>query len=393
MLAITSVGCNPPAPNGGGDTGSGTTTEGTTTEGTGTEVTVAEEPVADDSAVGTIAGVIVLDEAYSSPDGTTVTADGDIYLNVLNLTVDADAAVLKIDKDNNVTKVIDLPQHPETKGVYPLGLGLASDGNLYVADNQTFGDSEDKLEHKSRLLRVVMKDGVAEKVETVATGMIAANGVEPYGDAIYVAETILDAEAVPHLSGVYRLPLAELSGETPLAITPVDDPHLVVSFTTSAAPDADPEDWRKDIGANGLSITPTGMMYVCNFGERSILGGQLGEDGMLTGELKVVAEGGAIGSTDGMKYLRDRDLLVVADFWNNAIQIVDPKTGKVTTAMKNANSTGKDGWLDKPSEPIVRDGLIYASNIDLPFNENVQDLPDTLSIIEVDWDAITADAE
>ena len=71
--------------------------------------------------------------------------------------------------------------------VYPLGIAEGADGNVYVADNQTFGSH---TAHKSRLLRVVMKKGKAVRVETVATGFIASNAVEAFGNRIYVTEDL-----------------------------------------------------------------------------------------------------------------------------------------------------------------------------------------------------------
>ncbi len=323
---------------------------------------------------------IVLAEEYSTPDGMVVAPCGTMYLIVLNLEVDAPAAILKVSKENKVTKLVDLPAHPETKGVYPLGIAIGSDGNLYVADNQTFGSHND---HKSRLLRVEMKDGKPGKVETVAEGFIAANAVEPFGDAIYVTETTLENDSTPHTSAIYRLPLDKLNPESPLKLKPNGaDPHMIAKLTTKG------DTWIKDVGANGMTITPEGMLYVCNFGEASILGAKLDKDGKLAGELKKINKGKRIKSTDGMHWIPEKKLLVVADFHGNAIHLVDPATGKVATIAKNKNSTGEKGLLDKPSEPCYRDGVIYASNIDLPLDENVTDRPHTLSIIQVDWDKL-----
>jgi sugar lactone lactonase YvrE len=316
---------------------------------------------------------IVLPEDVSTPDGMTVGSDGKIYLNVLNLQVPAVAAVWTIDENDKPAKLIDLPKHPQTDGVYPLGIAQGSDGNFYVADNQTFGEN---MDHQSRLLRVVMKDGKAVRVETVATGIIAANAVEASGDRLYVSETCLINGAEPHQSGLYMFEIAELSADKPITIEPDGkDKRLVCRFTTQA------EDWRAGVGANGVGICPCGMLFICNFGEASILKAKLGDDGMLATPLMTLVKGDGIGSTDGMRYVHDWKALVVADFFSNAVHLVDAKTGKVKTLLKNANSDGAGGKLDKPSEPCVRGSKIYVSNIDLPYDGNEPDKPDSLTVI------------
>jgi sugar lactone lactonase YvrE len=318
---------------------------------------------------------ICLPEDVSTPDGMTVGRDGRIYLNVLNLQVPAVAAVWTLDADEKLGKLIDLPKHTETGGVYPLGIAQGPDGDLYVADNQTFGG---QTEHKSRLLRVVMDGAQAVRVETVASGFIAANAVESFGQRIYVTETCLVNGAQPHVSGVYGFDLDELRADRPVQLKPDgQDPRLVARFTTTAA------DWRKAVGANGMAISPDGRLFVCNFGEASILTAPLGEDGKLAEPLEVLVKGSGIGSTDGMKYVAQWNKLVVADFFSNAVHLVDAETGKVKTLAQDENSTGADGRLDKPSEPCVRGKTIYASNIDLPYDGNQPDKPDSLTVFRL----------
>jgi hypothetical protein len=75
--------------------------------------------------------------------------------------------------------------------------------------------------------------------------------------------------------------------------------------------------------------------------------------------------------------------LVVADFFSNAVHLVDAVTGEVKTVLQNPNSDGADGKLDKPSEPCVRGTKIYAANIDLPYDGNEVDKPDSVIVIPV----------
>jgi len=50
-----------------------------------------------------------------------------------------------------------IPLHPDTKKALPLGVEMAPDGNLYVAECETFAEA---MEHTSRLFRVNMKDAI-----------------------------------------------------------------------------------------------------------------------------------------------------------------------------------------------------------------------------------------
>lgn len=319
---------------------------------------------------------LVMPQGTSTPDGMVVGKDGKIHLCVLNLDVDAGPAVWTIDADNQFAKLIDLPAHPETGKVFPLGIAQGSDGHFYVADNQTFGG---ETAHKSRLLRVVMEGGKAVRVETVATGFIASNAVEAHMDRLYVTETCLINNAEPHVSGLYKFELSELDASNPVTLQPDgQDPRLLAKFTTTSP------DWRKSVGANGCAITPDGVLYVCNFGEASVLTAPLKADGMLDGELKILVKGQGMGSTDGMKYLADSNKLVIADFFSNAVHVVDAKTGAVTTLAQNPNSTGAEGNLDKPSEPCLRGSTLYVSNIDLPRNGNETDDPHTVVVMPID---------
>ncbi len=335
----------------------------------------AAGPLSDFRVSGSPTALVLPDEV-STPDGMTVGECGTIYLNLLNLQVPAVAAVWTIDADDKLAKLIDLPKHPETGDVLPLGIAQGSDGHLYVADNQSFAGH---AEHKSRLLRIEMKDSKAVSVATVATGFIAANAVEAFEDRIYVTETSLINESTPHVSGIYKFELTELDPANPVKLEPDGaDRRLVARLTTTAA------DWRKDVGANGLAISPGGRLFVCNFGEASVLTALLKEDGNLAKPLTELAKADGMESADGMKYVAEWDKLVVADFFGNAVHLVGAKSGKVKTLARNANSTGAGGKLDKPSEPCVRGATIYVSNIDLPYDGNEVDKPDTITLIPVE---------
>ena len=310
-----------------------------------------------------------LPEKYISPDGMTLGEDNCIYLSMNNASnIDFPSKVLRITENDQLEEVIDLLPHPETGVASPLGITFASDGNLYVSDNQSFATNKPNM---SRLLKISMKNGKAEKCEVVATGLNIANGITTLGNRIYVAETSLNA-GEPHKSGVYRFELSELKTENPVQVNGIGDPHLITILET--------ESTEYKIGANGLAFNSNGELFVCNFGDAEILKLMLDPDGNVISS-EVFAKGKGMLSADGMQIDKE-DNLWIADFIGNAIVKISPE-GAIRIVAKNGQSDGHDGSLDAPSECIRRGDRIYVSNIDLSFGPNVSDSIRTMSIIEL----------
>jgi sugar lactone lactonase YvrE len=313
-----------------------------------------------------------LPEKYNTPDGMVLAPDGNIYLNCLNYNNNVyPAKLLKIDPDDRIREVFTYAPHPETGKAAPLGIDIGPDGNFYVADNQGFYSTD----YKSRLLRVNMKNGRAVGSEVLVTGFIMSNAIVCHGDSVYVTETSLDVAATPMPSGVYRFKFSEFKGK-PIKLLPRRrDEHLVTSFLTFT---------DRGVGANGMAIDSDGTLYVCNFGEASLLKISLDDNGRVTSQ-KVIAQGQGMESTDGIKICPKTGEIYVADFDGNAVHKICPETGKVTTIAKNANNSGGvGGLLDRPSEVCIRGNRLYISNIDLPGDGNVYDKPHTISVIELD---------
>ena len=344
----------------------------------GALLTGCENVAINTPAGGLIKPAIALDlpEKYNTPDGMTMCPKTNhIILSVPNINdPNHPAVLLSISPTDEVTEIVKLPAHPDTKRAVPLGVRVGPDGHIYVSDSQGFVTPE----HKSRLLRVVMKEGKAQKVEVLVTGMVFSNGLAIKGDTVYLCDSQLDPKAYPVPSGVYAFKISELSAAKPYKVKPgLADPHLAITFTTK----------NKDsqVGANGLGFDKEGNMLVCNFGDAQLIQGKMGTGGKVVSQ-KVVAEGQGMLCCDGLSVAPKTGEVYIADFLGNALHKVDLKTGKVTTVAKNGDTDGSGGRLDRPSEPCVRGDRVYVANIDLPLADNTYDKPHTISVVELERD-------
>ena len=322
---------------------------------------------------------VELPEAYNTPDGMTVDPEGNIILACPNFNTNKEgneqpAWLMKITPDDKLEKYFKMPVHPETKKACPLGIGFGSDGNLYVADSQGIGGD---THYKSRLLRVVIEDGKPVRCESVVEGFVLSNAVAGHGDCIYVTETHLEPEPGPGPmeSGVYRFKISELCGKKPIRLKRGGkDCHLIMKLVTKN------EEWK--VGANGLGFGPDGTMYVCNFGDAALVAAKLKCCGEVASQ-KVVAQGGPMKSTDGLKVDPKTGAIYIADFVGNAVHRVCPKSGKVTVIAQNGLTDGSGGLLDRCSEVCLRGNRLYVANIDLPMAGNEFDKPYTVSVINL----------
>jgi len=316
---------------------------------------------------------------YSTPDGmANDPSDGSMILSMLNLENDKKAKLLRItcvDGKFTLSEITDLPDCPATgKGAAPLGVAVAENGDLYVADNQTFVSEDPNV---SRLLRVVMKDGKAVKVEPVVTGFQMSNAVSCRDGYVYVTETMMNPGSWPLISGVYRFKISDLKADAPIALkTDMTDEHIILKFQTLAM------GWQ--VGANGMGFAKCGCLYVCNFGDAELLKFKLHPETGMELSRKVVAKLDGLQSCDGMKVCEKTGEVYIADFVGNAIHKVCPKSGKVTTLARNGLGTGQGGALDKPSEVGIFGDKLLISNIDLLFDGNEPDAPQTISVIDLD---------
>jgi sugar lactone lactonase YvrE len=313
-----------------------------------------------------------LPESYNSPDGCTIGPDGYLYVSI-NQVASAwkyPGKIARISPDGQLEDFIVLPVNGKTGKAAPLGLVFASDGNLYISDNQSFCTGEP---NQAGVVRVVMDNGKPQYSELVVSGLNASNGITRWKNYLYVAETNLGTSD-KYMSGVYRFSLDELvSGDT-LIVTGLNDPHLILSFETKNREQA--------VGANGIGVDSHGNLYVNNFGDVEVMKYTFDNEGkVLTSEVFCRPEGAL--SLDGMQ-IDGNDNLWIADFAGNAVLVVDTKTRTSRIVAKSKPlATGENGELDTPSECIRWGDKVYVSNIDLNSGNQLADPIQTISVISL----------
>ncbi len=334
----------------------------------------------------------------NTPDGCTLTDEGDIILSMPNFNnkalleakkIDkpAPALMVKIDRQNKLTNWYEFKKedlHPDTGIVGPMGCDIGPDGHLYVADNQLFEDGN----NKSRLLRINIQGGKAVSCDSVVEGFIVSNAVIWKGNTVYVSETILqhppkaeEGKAPPPLmSGVYAIQIDEWK-DGPVQLKPWSpvsaDPHLIATYKTSG---------KIGFGADGLTFDGDGNLY-CGIFEDGIVYKTTFDSAGKVQETKIFAKADNMKCCDGIFWREADNKIYVTDMLINGIRAVDMK-GTVTTIHKNGDTDGADGYLDQPCEVIVRGNELIVINMDMWFESDLLtntkiDEPFTISVIQL----------
>ncbi len=314
----------------------------------------------------------------NTPDGMALLPGGDIILSVPNFNdKKAPPLLMKITRDNRLEEFYRLPKNPDTGRMGPMGIVAGPTGDLYLADNQLFHDPDGKpmLFGKSRLVRIVVKDGKPAGVVPVVTGFNVSNAVAIRGDYVYVSETILEPNSQPLVSGVFRFKLAEegIQLRQPLK----NDPHLIATILT----------YNKDIpfGADGMTFDEAGNLYVGNFADGTLHRIEFDESGKVKSN-RIFARAPFMKSCDGIWFDPRTRKIYVADSLANAVQMVS-LDGTVQTLAQDRDNDGSGGRLDQPCEVLVRNGEVVVANMDFPVPGGVNktfDKPYTLSRIRLD---------
>lgn len=305
---------------------------------------------------------VTLDPSTCSvPDGLTIDANGDIILaapNYIDYEKVKGARLFKIDKNRKVTEwFADLPKHPDTGKVHPMGIEFGPDGNLYIADNQYFSDKN----YKSRLLRVVMENGKPVRCEVAASGFKLANAVRWHNNKVYVSDTHFDLKDKKDQSGVYAISLDEMKkGEVKLK-PDARDSHLVAQYTAKpSGSDAETD------GADGVTFDKQGRMYSGRFGDGVISRTTFDDNGNPIKQ-ETIVDDVSINCCDGIICDKNTNTVYVTNSKRNSIHAYDVDNNTFRIISENGNTTGANGQLDQPCEPLVIGDQLIIVNFDMPF--------------------------
>lgn len=324
--------------------------------------------------------LVAFPDYCNTPDGMALLPDNSIIVSMPNFNDESKPPLLmKVTPDNKVEKFYEFPTpYPGLgKGVDrigPMGIVAAPNGDLYLADMQYMKDKN----QKSRLWKLVVRDGKVERMVPVATGFNVANGVVIRGDYIYITESVLVEDSHPLISAVMRFKLDE---ENVVLKTPLtQDPHIIAVFKSYK------EQWR--FGADGIDFDSKGNLYVGMFGDGVLYKLTFDKNGNVASNTEFAKSLFMI-NCDGMHRDPQTDKLYVADSAANAVQEVsmDGSVQMLTTNGDARNGADKQkGMLDQPCEALVRGDTIVVSNMDWPFpgfKNTKHQLPATLSVIKI----------
>lgn len=320
--------------------------------------------------------LVALPDYCNTPDGMSLQPDGSIILSVPNFNDEKSPPLLmRITADNQAEVFYRFPTpYPgfpdKTARIAPMGIARAPSGDLYLADMQAMKDND----QKSRMWRLVVKDGKVEKMVLVASGFNVANGIAIRDGFVYITESVLENDSHPLTSAVMRFRLDE---EGVKITTPVkNDPHIIATFKSKN------EDWR--FGADGIAFDSKGNLFVGLFGEGEIWKITFDAAGKVASNTLFAKAPGRMINCDGMSCDPKTDKLYVADSAANAIQVISPDGSVRTLARSGDVKDKRSGGLDQPCEAIIRGDTVVSSNMDWPFPKFVNTAwqqPATLSVI------------
>ena len=332
-------------------------------------------------------------DVLNTPDGLALDAAGNVYLSAVN-GVDGTypGHIWRMDRATGKWSVFTpCKPHPKTHAAYPMGLAFDTDGNLYYADAQYFADPD----YQSRIMRVVIRAGEPQRIETVVEHIKLPNALRWRGGALYFTESFFNVPG-KYRSGVYRIPEADLKAEKPARLLDKEqaaaDPYCVGIVETvlrdrgaaNGKPEIRPASPPVHIytaGCDGMDFDREGNLYTGSFGDgrfwvlKALGGGRYGQPELLSAEVTCC---------DGICYdpARNRMFLTAAE--QNGIFAWDIAQKKMSLVWANGDTDGADGLLDQPCEVLMLDrDHVLAVNIDAPSPFMVNQKPDAIHTLSV----------
>lgn len=299
---------------------------------------------------------VQLPDYCPTPDGMAIAPNGDLILACPNYAdISQPACLVRITKENKVTKWLDVPVLEETGWAAPMGLAFNDEGDLFISDNQGWSGAE-KAKNKGRILRLKF-DAENQLVDTitVASGMEHPNGIRVRNGKLYVTQSSLSQIKDPSgllVSGVYCF---DMNDRDIVVTNTAEDKNLLTTVITK-----NPE---VQYGLDGIVFDEQGDLFVGNFGDGAIHRIKMDQEGKVTGNDVWAQDSTQLRTTDGM-CIDAKGNIWVADFSANSVAMVD-KNGKIQRIAQSPDCDGSDGGLDQPGEPIVWNDMVIVSCFDI----------------------------
>jgi sugar lactone lactonase YvrE len=285
-----------------------------------------------------------LGESCSTPDGMAIDKKGKLFLAVTNLSSfdKYGSKILTFDKnDKPITWFDKLPIHPISKRVHPMGIEFGSDGNLYIADNQSFAGQV----NQSRILRIIVKEGKPIRTEVLVKGLNFANGIRINNNRIYVTDFRFANNTE---SGIYSFKIESVNKQKVVLNEETKPNYLISKFPQ---------------GIDGIAFDGNGNLYAGHFFSGTITKFEFSPDGLVKSK-NVIFDSEKLNCADGMFYDNERNSIFIANLSNNSVHELDLNNNTINLIWVNNNNNGADGLLDNPCETIIYKGDLIVVNFD-----------------------------
>jgi sugar lactone lactonase YvrE len=285
-----------------------------------------------------------LGKTCSTPDGMAIDSIGNLFLAVTNLAnfEEYGSRILTFDENEKpITWFDQLPLHPITKKVHPMGIEFGQDGNLYIADNQNFAGQL----NQSRILRIVVQNGKPIKAEVIVEGLGFSNAIRLYKNHLYITDFMFEDRKE---SGIYSFNLEDFNNEKIVMDDQTRQKHSIGTFP---------------VGIDGIALDEKGDLYAGHFYSGTITKFEFTDERKVKSR-NIVFQSDSFNCADGMYYDKTRNAIFIANLSNNSVHQLDLNTKTLNLIWINGNNDGSTGLLDNPCETIIYKGNLIVANFD-----------------------------